>query len=829
MNSFRSLKSGLTRLVLLLAIVFFSYSGTAHASVSWIKSYTGALLDRAVVIQPTTDGGYITAGIDGATSGYDILVMKLDVVGNIQWQKTYGGTGSEVANYIQQTSDGGYIVLGTDNFSGHSLILKLAADGNVQWQKYVNVGTTGTSTIQQTSDGGYIFAGANPSYWIGTISVLKLDANGDIQWQNLYVGNGSEEGPSSIWEASDGGYLLAATKHEAGIRKAMIIKLNGDGTVKWQKSIEGSLTSTITSMKPTADGGCIVSGESDDLVQIIYYNWVFKLDANGNIQWQKKMNNDSRSGSLVLPTPDDGFLLGIRGDHFLLAKFDKDGNKQWVRGNFGGGGLESLQNTPDGGFVISTYLGIYAPWIQILKFDSSAAPSSGCGLGNVSDIAVTDLNFVINDTALLPRLNNSSLWDSSLTVTDSVLTTQSFCMSALPAISVTPASLDFSVIKLGNSSAKTVTVSNSGAADLTISGAVITGTNANEFVASNNCTNIAPNGSCSITINFAPVSPGSKTATLSVASNDPVTPNKYVVLSGTGTLPTYAVSTSVIGGNGVISCDTTVNQGVTSNCTISPDTGFHLATFTDNTVDKLTSVIANVYSIANVTADHTIAGSFALDSHSVSFNSNGGSAVNSQSVLYNSAATAPSAPTRTGYTFAGWYNDAGLTTTFAFSTAITADTTLYAKWAINSYTVSFNSNGGSAVDSQGVVYNSTATVPATPTRTGYTFAGWYNDAVLTTAFAFSTAITADTTLYAKWAINSYTVSFNSNGGSVVNSQSVVYNNTATSPAIPTRTGYTFVKWYSNSALTLTFNFTTPITNNITLYAKWTKNDEEDDD
>lgn len=217
----------------------------------------------------------------------------------------------------------------------------------------------------------------------------------------------------------------------------------------------------------------------------------------------------------------------------------------------------------------------------------------------------------------------------------------------------------------------------------------------------------------------------------------------------------------------------------------------------------------------------TLYAQWTLNSYTVTFNSNGGSAVSSQSVPYNTTATQPTAPTKTGYTFAGWYSDPGLTTAFNFTTPITADISLYAKWTVNNYTVSFNSNGGSAVSSQSVAYNTVATQPAAPTKTGYTFAGWYSDAGLTSVFNFTTAITADTTLYAKWTINNYTVTFNSNGGSAVTSQSVAYNTTATAPAAPTKAGNTFAGWYSDAGLTTPFVFTTPITSDTTLYAKWT--------
>ena len=292
-----------------------------------------------------------------------------------------------------------------------------------------------------------------------------------------------------------------------------------------------------------------------------------------------------------------------------------------------------------------------------------------------------------------------------------------------------------------------------------------------------------------------------------------------------GKLPIYTIGTSVVGGHGGIICDSPVFSGAMSHCAIYPDAGYYLATFTDNTVNKLASVVANAYGIPAVTSNHAIAGTFAIDSYTVIFNSNGGSVVASQNVAYNGTATAPDSPIRTGYSFAGWYSDAALTKYFSFSTPITSNITLYAKWTVNSniYTVSFNSNGGSVVASQNVAYNGTATAPASPIRTGYSFAGWYSDAALTKYFSFSTPITSNTTLYAKWTINGYTVSFNSNGGSAVASQHVAYNGTATAPVAPTRTGYTFVGWYSNAALTTVFSFSAHVTSNITLYAKWTVN------
>ncbi|WP_179233071.1 S-layer homology domain-containing protein [Paenibacillus rigui] len=100
---------------------------------------------------------------------------------------------------------------------------------------------------------------------------------------------------------------------------------------------------------------------------------------------------------------------------------------------------------------------------------------------------------------------------------------------------------------------------------------------------------------------------------------------------------------------------------------------------------------------------YTIVVSRAKQTYTVTFNSNGGSAVSSQPVNYNSTATKPSDPTRNGYTFGGWYKDSGLVTVFDFTTPITADTTLYAKWAVNNTSGPSGGGGAPATSSSNTV------------------------------------------------------------------------------------------------------------------------------
>ena len=124
--------------------------------------------------------------------------------------------------------------------------------------------------------------------------------------------------------------------------------------------------------------------------------------------------------------------------------------------------------------------------------------------------------------------------------------------------------------------------------------------------------------------------------------------------------------------------------------------------------------------------------------------------VEDQAVTYPEAVTRPKDPTKTGYTFGGWYTDEACTNAYDFSQPVTKDMTLYAKWTINTYTVSFDSLCGSPVDVETADYETAVTKPEDPTKTGYTFGGWYTDEACTKAYDFATPVTGDRILYAKW-------------------------------------------------------------------------------
>ena len=201
-----------------------------------------------------------------------------------------------------------------------------------------------------------------------------------------------------------------------------------------------------------------------------------------------------------------------------------------------------------------------------------------------------------------------------------------------------------------------------------------------------------------------------------------------------------------------------------------------------------------------------------------------GESISTQTIDRGGKFTEPAAPSKENHTFAGWYNG---DEKFDFD----ADTTnapnvleLVAKWEKSKYTVKFVSDHGSFAD-QTIEYGKLIETDklTIPEVEGYTFDGWYTDATRTKEFDFSTPITSNTTVYAKWTAKDYEVSFITEHGKTPTSQNVKYNGTATNPGELTEDGYTFIGWYADKDHNTKFDFSTPITGDTKVYAKWEKN------
>ncbi|MEO0038526.1 MAG: hypothetical protein RIQ59_1737 [Bacteroidota bacterium] len=287
-------------------------------NILWEKSYGGKYADYLFDVQPTADYGFILAGSslsdksgtksENNQGDLDYWVWKMDENGKPDWQKSLGGSGFDLLKSIRGTKDGGFILAGTSN-----------SDTGFHKKDSCKGGT---------------------DFW-----VFKLNAKGEEQWQRTIGGTGQDE-LLSVFQTTDGGYILGGssssdativattgkkalttskkdlTSKSTSSRGSMdywIVKLNAEGEVQWQKTFGGKYVDELRSMEQTKDGGYILGGysnspESGDKTEPsigIGDYWVVKIDNSGTIEWQRTYGGNGDNQLYVIhQTGDEGYLIG---------------------------------------------------------------------------------------------------------------------------------------------------------------------------------------------------------------------------------------------------------------------------------------------------------------------------------------------------------------------------------------------------------------------------------------------------------------------------------------------------------------------------------------
>ena len=300
---------------------------------------------------------------------------------------------------------------------------------------------------------------------------------------------------------------------------------------------------------------------------------------------------------------------------------------------------------------------------------------------------------------------------------------------------------------------------------------------------------------------------------------------------------TIPVSVSPTGAGTTSPSPFTGQEGSDVYITATPVTGYEFAYWTDG-VDN-THYVNNPQYVRMLSVK-TLTAYFTLKSYTVTWNANGGT-VSPASTTKTHGSTLGTLPTpirnstaEYSYTFAGWFTAATGGTQITASTTVTKDVTYYARWTSTkrSYTATFNGNGGGTPSPSTITkeYNTALGTLPTCTRTGYTFLGWYTASSGGTKISTTTVVTKDITYYAQWSINSYTLTFNPNGGTVTpTSKDLEYNSAYGTLPTPTRASdaqytYTFAGWYTAATGGTQVTAATKMAaKDTTVYAHWTSN------
>ncbi|MBK6731024.1 MAG: hypothetical protein IPG60_08670 [Bacteroidetes bacterium] len=377
----------------------------------WQRTYGGNGDDRAQDIIATDDGGYLTIGYTNSTDGdipfthglNEMLVVKIDSVGNIDWSKTYGGSDSDYGFSVCKGMDGGYLLAGRtqsddgdvsyNHGSSDAWIVKIDDFGNIEWEKsFGGSGYEELLNIGLSDDNHYVLAAISGSdngditdyYGLSDFWILKINVSGEIIWQKSY-GSSENDIPFSIDQTVDSGYIVAGrtegndgdVTENKGSTDFWIIKLDSVGDLEWQKTYGGSNSDEAHSIVKKMGAGYICVGttfsNNGDVSGFHGFEdvWVISIDSLGGLEWQRAFGGTGGDAGIYnIRIFDSVYIIsggsGIANgdvtannglnDYWILS-LDVEGNLNWQK-SIGGSATETafaVSNTIDNNLIVAGY------------------------------------------------------------------------------------------------------------------------------------------------------------------------------------------------------------------------------------------------------------------------------------------------------------------------------------------------------------------------------------------------------------------------------------------------------------------------------------------
>lgn len=341
----------------------------ARVFTTWFTHVGGDADEGAYAVAPTRDGGFVVAGFAESTFEEDdnALLMKIGPAGRVLWQSEFGDDREDCATAVAQTADGGFIVAGQFGSrldpNSDAFLVKTDSKGQEQWRRLFDSGGHDTAvSVEQTSDGGYLVGLELDLLGDAKAAMAKTGSDGAPQWQ---VDAGICTHVGRAMATADGGFALAwwdfgpvVKKEDRSRGRVGILKTGADGTETWRQAHQ-DVAIDVKDMRGTPDGGFVLVGQYDLLgadSQIL----LWKADAAGEIEWKQSFGRGLRDVARAVRTTRDGGYIVVgtiqperKRSDIYLAKVDANGNVRWERG-FGGDDFDEGYDVIelDNGFVL---------------------------------------------------------------------------------------------------------------------------------------------------------------------------------------------------------------------------------------------------------------------------------------------------------------------------------------------------------------------------------------------------------------------------------------------------------------------------------------------
>ncbi len=401
------------RLCLVAFGLFCSYSFNAQGWQGWEHYHGGGGDEEASAVLELIDQGYIIVGNTNSgtdNEGSNIYVVRTDVDGTLLWAKDFPVDNPDLTDEFGQdiiaAHDGGFIILGTTNGGGlfgqrDVLLMKIDSLGNKQWENsFGDVLDDEGYAVAATADGGYIITGTTEVPGLGNddVYLIKTNGDGDFLWENHYGSQQKDDEGRSIVQTPDGGFIIAGSTGELDERDVWVLKVGADQIIKWDQMYGGSTADLAYSIIKTNDNNYIWAGRYSNAGNF----YIGKIQDLGNTVsqfWVREFGDDTdfEEARSVKQTRDGGYILAGTAEKNLidpqiaLVKTNANGIEQWTKLHGKSSALDfglSVVETVHRGFVIAgftyqDFTSFFESDVILLKTDSGGNAFTNHIRGNV--------------------------------------------------------------------------------------------------------------------------------------------------------------------------------------------------------------------------------------------------------------------------------------------------------------------------------------------------------------------------------------------------------------------------------------------------------------